>query len=73
MRGMGLIFTPVLVRRPLGPPGLSRVILGLIATPNSPIKRHNLPLASHPPHPLPPVHPLIRAICDITVVVKKVA
>ena len=34
----------------------------------------NVPLASHPsPHPLPPIHPLIRAIHDITVVVKKVA
>ena len=27
----------------------------------------------HPPHPLPPAHPLIFAISDITVVVKKVA
>ena len=25
----------------------------------------------YPPHPLLPTHPLIRAICDITVVVKK--
>ena len=27
----------------------------------------------HPPNPLPPTHPLIRAIRDITVAVKKVA
>ena len=27
----------------------------------------------HPHHPPPPSHPLIRAICDITVAVKKVA
>ena len=37
----------------------------------------SLPLASHPPPqppaPLPPAHLLIRAICDITVTVKKVA
>ena len=29
-------------------------------------------LSTHPRH-LPPTHPLIRAICDITVTVKKVA
>ena len=37
----------------------------------------NLPSVSHPPPqppaPLPPAHLLIRAICDITVTVKKVA
>ena len=32
-----------------------------------------LQLPTHPCHPLPPSHPLIRAICDITVTVKKVA
>ena len=32
--------------------------------------RYNPPLASHPP---PPPHPLIHAILDITVAVKKVA
>ena len=42
MGGMGLIFTRVLVRRLLGPPGLSRrmtsiVVLGLITTPNETI------------------------------------
>ena len=35
-----------------------------------PIGRYNLPLATHPPQPLPPI-PLLRAICDITVTVKK--
>ena len=56
----------------VGKPGLSGpmtiVVLGLIATSNSPIGRCNLPPASHP---LPPAHPLTRAIRDITVVVKK--
>ena len=51
MRGMGLIFNPVLVRRPLGPLGLSGpmtiVLLGIIDTPNSLIGRYNLPLAAH--------------------------
>ena len=32
-----------------------------------------LRLPTHPCHPLPPAHPLIHAICDITVTVKKVA
>ena len=58
---MGLIFTPVLVRRLIGPPGLSRHFFsGLTATPNSPIGWCNQPQASHPP-PLPsrrPAHPL---------------
>ena len=36
-----------------------------------PLTRLQLP--THPRHPLPPAHPLIRAICDITVAVKKVA
>ena len=30
-------------------------------------------LSHHPPHPLPPSHSLMRAICDITVAVKKIA
>ena len=47
--------------------GLWLALLGLIATPNSPIERCIPPPASHPPHPL------ICAIRDITVVVKKVA
>ena len=33
----------------------------------------HLQLPTHPHHPQPPSHPLIRAICDITVAVKKVA
>ena len=40
--------------------GLWLALLGLIATPNSPIARCNLPPASHPPHPPPtppPSHP----------------
>ena len=32
-----------------------------------------LRLPTHPRHPLPPAHPLIHAIYDITVTVKKVA
>ena len=32
-----------------------------------------LRLPTHPPAPLPPTQPLIHAICDITVTVKKVA
>ena len=49
-------------------------------TPSHP--RHPLPpqpppytpaTSSHPATPLPPSHPLIHAICDITVTVKKVA
>ena len=67
MGGVGLIFTSVLVRRVLRPPGLSgpmtTVVLGLISTLNSPIGRYNPPLASYPPPPptplLPLAHPLI--------------
>ena len=29
-------------------------------------------LPTHPATPIPPAHPFIRAICDITVTVKKV-
>ena len=32
-----------------------------------------LRLPTHPPTPFPPAHPLIHAICDIAVTVKKVA
>ena len=54
--------------------GLWLALLGLIATPNSPVGQCNPPPASHPPPPpIPPAHPLIHAIRDITVVVKKVA
>ena len=79
MGSMGLIFIPVLVRCLLGPLGLSGLMmtstLELIDAPNSPTGRYNPPLAAnlphHSPHPLSPAHPLIHAICDITVVVKK--
>ena len=58
MGGMGLIFIPVLVRRLLGPLGLSRPMTSnswtLINTPNHPIKRYNPAPAAHPPHPFPP-------------------
>ena len=51
MGGMGLIFTPVLVRRLIGPPGLSRPMTSTswTATPNSQIGWCNPPPASHPP------------------------
>ena len=32
-----------------------------------------LRLPTHPATPVPPTHPLIRAICDLTVALKKVA
>ena len=73
MGGMGLIFTPVLVRNLLRPSSLvwayDLTLLGLMATPNSPIGWCNPPAASHPPPP--PPHPLICAIHDITVVLKR--
>ena len=54
MEGMGLKFTPLLVRLFLGPPGLSGglALLGLIAIVNSPNGRYNLPPAAHPLSPL---------------------
>ena len=58
MGGTSLIFTPVLVRCFLG-----LELLGFIDTLNSPAGRYSLP----------PTHPLIRAICDITVAVEKFA
>ena len=72
---MGLIFTPVLVRRVLGPLGLSGpvtavALLGLIGAQNSPVGKHNLPPAAHlpppptPPHPILPDHPPTCAICN---------
>ena len=86
---MGLIFTCKTSLKALQSClGLWLALLGLVATPNSPIGRYNLlpashplpsthptPLPSHPPNPtpLPPTHPLIHAIHDIIVVVKKVA
>ena len=53
MGGIGLIFTPVLVRRLLRP---------------SSIEKYNPPPASYSPTH----HPLVHAIRDITVIVKKV-
>ena len=83
MGGMGLIFTPVLVRCLLGPPGLGPMIStswthSYVDVSNTPIGRYtgNSPPASYPPIPTthsptnappPPSHPLIRAIRDITV------
>ena len=69
---MGLIFTLMLVRYLLGLLGLSGLMTSTFwihRYSNHPIERYNLPPAAHPP--LPPVHPLVCAICDITVVVKK--
>ena len=64
MGDMDLIFTPVLVRHLLGPPGLSWPM-----TSTSWIHRHS---NQSQPTPFPlPTHPLIHAIHDITVVVKK--
>ena len=57
MGGMGLIFTPVLMRRLLGPPDLSR-----------PMTSSSWTHPSRLPTPL-----YVHAIRDITVVVKKVA
>ena len=77
MGGMGLIFTPVLVRHLLGPLGLSGrlglslALLGLIATPNSLFERYNASPVAQPSPPPHPTHPLMHAIHDITVVVKK--
>ena len=77
MGGMSLIFTPVLVRCLLGPPGLSRPMTNgscLIATPTVQLEGiTSLWLPTCPHHPLSPParRPLIRAIHDITVVVKK--
>ena len=75
MGGVGLIFTPVLVRlRLLGPSSrvwaydqhfLDSWLLQTVQLDG--VTRLRLPT------PLPPAHPLIHAIRDITVVVKKVA
>ena len=74
---MGLIFTPMLVRCLLGPPGLSRHMTSSSWThsySNSPIGGYNSPPASLTPTiSLLAAHPPIFAIRDITVVVKKIA
>ena len=69
MDGMGLKFTPVIGRSPLGHLSMFGSMVGtswthIVASPNSPKGGFNLPLAAHPPppptppHPLPPSHPL---------------
>ena len=77
MEGMGLKFTPVIVRCLLSPLSMFRSIAGiklvvLIANPNNPNRGYNLPPASLPPPP-PPAQPFICATHDITVVVNKAA
>ena len=80
MGGMDLIFIPVLVRRLLGPLGLSGPMTSTFWTHR--FSKRSLLLEGitclqlptcphHPRHPLPSTHSLIRAIRDITVVVKK--
>ena len=72
MGSMDLILTSMLVRHLLGPPCKFVyaydfiVFLGLIATPNGPIGSYNPSLACHLP-----IHLLLRAIRDITVVAIK--
>ena len=73
MEGMGLIFTPVLVRCLLGPLGLLGLwlaLLGLIKSPNSPIGRYNLPLVPYPPPP--PTCLSMQFGVIITVVAKRI-
>ena len=61
MGDMGLIFTPVLVRHLLGPPGLSRPMTSISWT------------HSYSKQSCPPTTYTVRAIHDITVVAKKFA
>ena len=74
--GTGLKLTPLVVRHPLGPPGMSGPMLGTYwthATPNCPNRAYGPPLAAYPPPPLThdPIHtPLICVTCDSRVVVK---
>ena len=73
MGGMGLIFTPVLVRRLIGPPGLLRPMTSTSWT-HSYSKQSNWvlwPASGFPPAPTHP--PPYTTIYDITVVLKKVA
>ena len=61
MEGIGLKYTPVVVRHLLGPLNM----FGLMADTSSPniySRGFNLPLTTYP---------LIRSTCDITVVMKK--
>ena len=78
MGGMGLIFTPVLVRCLLSHLGLSRPMTGtswiLHAVLLEGITHLQMPTCTHhPPYLLSTLLPLICAICDITVIVGKVA
>ena len=68
MEGMGIKFTPVVVRCLLGPLSMfgPMALFGFIASPNSPNRGFNLPPVAHPP----PLLTLQRAIYDITMVLK---
>ena len=69
MGGMGLIFTPVLVRHLLGPLGLSGPMTSTFRT-------HRYPqtvLLEGTTHLRLPTRSLVHAIHDITVVLKEVA
>ena len=60
MEGMILKFTPMMARHVLGHLsmfGPMVALLGLIASPNSPNRGLNLPLAAHPPPPPTPLPP----------------
>ena len=71
---MGLIFTPVLMRHLLGPPGLSGPMASTSWTHRCSKQSfwRVWPASSFPPTP-PPLPPLVRATHDIAVDVKKVA
>ena len=63
MGSVGLIFTPVLVRHLLGPPGFSASMTSSDFLLQQPllegIIHHQLPTHHHhPPYPLSPTHPL---------------
>ena len=62
MGGMGLIFTPGLVRHLLGPLGLSGLAstFWLIATSNNPIEKYNPSLAAYLTHPLYTLSVILR-------------
>ena len=57
MEGMGLKFTPAISYAIQACLGLWLALLGLIASSNSPNGGFKLPLASHPPLPLPQACP----------------
>ena len=70
MGGMGLIFTPVLVRSLIGPPGLSRPMTSTSWT-HGYSEQSNWMVQPTPSFPPILTHPLIHAIHDITAVLKK--